>query len=448
MHSPIAQTGLFGPPNKPAFADLLAPEPLSALMRSTWTWDDRALRRDMSALLVGIDAAPLATDGAPDNARAATLRARVYSSAARFVAEVLGPKLIADTGNPLRANFLEDATEPARFNQEARLAFRQARMEARSYVAACTQEVDHSSEPSWRGLVAADGTYGLAAAMRSYGYALNASEFYASVGMAWQTVHSIAGTSTAAADIADRLLSQSLSATLAVAEQSGGWDPATVRTRAVKHDDGWLLTGVKQFVPTADEAGLLLVIARSTAGPSLFAVERSAQGLAISALKSTDATRPLFEVQLSDTPATLLSVEGAGGRLMTRAMDLATTALAAEQVGLIERAAALLVATSDPDDAVAHEDRLTEITVDHAAATTLWCRALDEDAAASPHASAAAAAAHIGCSAAAMRSAVAAADLLGPSDETDALLLRAQSASLLFGGPALSHERLLERLGI
>ncbi len=29
------------------FADALDPETLSALMRSTWTWDDRALRRDL-----------------------------------------------------------------------------------------------------------------------------------------------------------------------------------------------------------------------------------------------------------------------------------------------------------------------------------------------------------------------------------------------------------------
>jgi hypothetical protein len=54
----------------------------------------------------------------------------------------------------------------------------------------------------------------------------------------------------------------------------------------------------------------------------------------------------------------------------------------------------------------------------------------------------------VGCSRAALHSATVAARLLGASDETAALLRRAQSANLLFGGPALSHERLLERLGV
>ena len=42
----------------------------------------------------------------------------------------------------------------------------------------------------------------------------------------------------------------------------------------------------------------------------------------------------------------------------------------------------------------------------------------------------------------------AAAELLGPSADTAALFHRALSGTLLFGGPAMSHERLLERLGV
>jgi alkylation response protein AidB-like acyl-CoA dehydrogenase len=123
-------------------------------------------------------------------------------------------------------------------------------------------------------------------------------------------------------------------------------------------------------------------------------------------------------------------------------IDLATTALAAEQVGVIEKAMNHVAAArpSVPDFA--------EMTVEHAAALSLWQRAVNEQAAASADASPLAAAAHIGCSRAAVRSATVAAQLLGPSDETDTLLRRAQSANLLFGGPALCHERLLERLGV
>ncbi|MEB3071694.1 hypothetical protein [[Mycobacterium] vasticus] len=40
------QLGLAG------FGEFLTPETVYALMRSTWTWDDRAPRRDLGALLV------------------------------------------------------------------------------------------------------------------------------------------------------------------------------------------------------------------------------------------------------------------------------------------------------------------------------------------------------------------------------------------------------------
>jgi hypothetical protein len=83
---------------------------------------------------------------------------------------------------------------------------------------------------------------------------------------------------------------------------------------------------------------------------------------------------------------------------------------------------------------------MAEVTLDHVAAASLWRRALAEQTAGSAGFSAAAAAAHIGCSRAAVRSATAAAAVVGPSEQTDSLLRRSLSANLLFGGPALSHE--------
>lgn len=431
------------PTTQVAFDDLLTSDSLSALMRSTWTWDDRALRRDLATLLTELDAARAATPN-ESSAHVDTLRARAHSSAARFVAAVLGPKLIADTGNPLRAHFLADAIDLAQFDRAAASSFAEVRVQALEYVAAQTRDLDYPAEVDWMGLVTTDGAQGLGAAMRGFGYSLSDSSFFGNVGLAWQTLRAVIGDSTAADDYADKIQSGGLSATLAVAEQTGSWDPALVKTRAVETDDGWRLTGIKQFVPAADGADVYLVIARSTAGPSLFAVENPASGLTVTSLDVIDSTRPLSQLDLSETPAVLLGTEGAGGRLMLKAIDLAMTALAAEQVGLIERAMALLVEhAADLPDAPAFETRVAGVTLDHVAAAALWRRALAADAG-----DAAAAAAHVGCSAAAVRAATAAAELLGPSEETDALLRRALSASLLFGGPALSHERLLERLGV
>jgi alkylation response protein AidB-like acyl-CoA dehydrogenase len=429
-----------------AFAQLLNADTLSALMRSTWTWDDRALRRDLAVLLVDLDAARAAAtsdDSRHARARAETLQARALSSAAQFVAAVLGPKLIADTGNPLREHFVASAFDPGGFDRAAADGFASVRDDAPDYIAAKTEQLEYPSASSWMDLVRDDGVAGLGAALRGYGNSLSDSPFFGNVGLAWQTLQAVTRDAEKAIEYADQIAAGTLSATLAAAEQTGSWDPALVKTRAVETPGGWQLTGLKQFVPAAEDADVVFVIARSTAGPSLFAIKTSAPGVEVTPLDVMDATRPLSQIELADTPAVLLGTEGAGGRLMMRAIDLATTALAAEQVGLIEKAMSMLVGRT-----AEFEARVAEVALDHVAATGLWRRALALDAAGSADAAGAAAAAHVGCSAAAVRAATAAAELLGPSSETDAVLRRALSGSLLFGGPALSHERLLERLGV
>jgi len=417
------------------FEDLLTPESLSALMRSTWTWDDRALRHDLAMLLVDLDAAREAATDDETIDHAETLQARALAAGAEFVASVLGPSLIADTGNTLRGRFVADAVDPARFVRNASSAIARVREGAAAYVAR-QAAVDYAPESTWTTLLTGEGHRGLASAMRAYGYHLHGSGYFGTAGLAWQTLIAIGE-----AEYTKAIESGSISATLAVAEQSGSWDPALVRTKAVHGTGGWQLSGAKLFVPSAEGADVLLVMARSIAGPSLFAVERAAPGLRVTPLTGVDETRPLYQVEFADTPAALVSPEGGGGRLMTTAIDHATTALAAEQVGLIEKAIHLLAPAAE-------SEQVADVTLDHVAAASLWRRALAEQTAGSADFSAAAAAAHIGCSRAAVRAATAAAAVAGASDETDALLRRAQSANLLFGGPALSHERLLERLGV
>lgn len=424
-----------------AFEDLLTAEKLSELMRSTWTWDDRALRHDLADLLVDLDAEHTAAANAETADHAEALQARALAVGAEFVATVLGPNLMADTGNRARQHFVAGAVEPARFVRAASSAFAAVRKQAPAY-AARHAAMDYTPESTWTSLLGNDGNRGLASAMRAYGYDLCASGFFATAGLAWQALHAIETESDRAAGYAKAIETEGLSATVAVAEQSGSWDPALVRAKAVRGASDWQISGAKLFVPAADHADVILVIARSIAGPSLFAVERTAPGLRVTPLSVIDETRPLYAVELADTPATLLGAEGGGGRLIMTAIDLACTALAGEQVGLIEKAMRLLGPASTS------EDQLAEVTLDHVAAMSLWRRAVSEQAAGSVNASSAAAAAHIGCSRAAVHAATVAAAVVGPSEETDELLRRSLSANLLFGGPALSHERLLDRLGV
>jgi hypothetical protein len=116
------------------------------------------------------------------------------------------------------------------------------------------------------------------------------------------------------------------------------------------------------------------------------------------------------------------------------------TAIAGEQVGLIERAVGVLVKHAQDGSL---EEELTQTALDHASAVSLWTQALGPDSDV-----ASAAMAHIGCSTASLRVASLTAEVASDSEEAATILRRALSASLLLGGPAVFHERLLDRLGI
>jgi alkylation response protein AidB-like acyl-CoA dehydrogenase len=90
-------------------AAALTPDRLSALMRATWTWDDRALRRDLSQLLTDMMATSHLNARAfrhmqagaapgPEMSVAKLMYAQNLTRAAHFVSELLGPRIIADTG--------------------------------------------------------------------------------------------------------------------------------------------------------------------------------------------------------------------------------------------------------------------------------------------------------------------------------------------------------------
>lgn len=87
----------------------LSPERLGAFMRATWTWDDRALRHELGELLVDVlatehlnaRAARAARAGAtpgPEASISKLMHAHNLTKASHFASHVLGPRIIADTG--------------------------------------------------------------------------------------------------------------------------------------------------------------------------------------------------------------------------------------------------------------------------------------------------------------------------------------------------------------
>jgi alkylation response protein AidB-like acyl-CoA dehydrogenase len=141
---------------------------------------------------------------------------------------------------------------------------------------------------------------------------------------------------TARKELLTGIAAGELTATLAHAEPNGRWDPAGIEMTAQKTGEGFSLSGAKRWVLDGHTADVLLVVARSDDGLSLFRVEADAAGLARTLVPSLDTTRKLAQLDFDGTPATKLSA-GDQTETFTRVLALTQAALAAEQVGGAQR---------------------------------------------------------------------------------------------------------------
>jgi alkylation response protein AidB-like acyl-CoA dehydrogenase len=121
-------------------------------------------------------------------------------------------------------------------------------------------------------------------------------------------------------------------ATLAFAEPNGRWDVGGISMRARPQGGGFALTGSKCHVIDGHTADVILVAARTDAGVGVFRVAGDAKGLVRTPLPELDLTRKLARLDFDATPATEIS-QGDQTAALERVIALATTALAAEQVG-------------------------------------------------------------------------------------------------------------------
>ena len=119
-------------------------------------------------------------------------------------------------------------------------------------------------------------------------------------------------------------------ATVAFADDRG---PAA---RATLDGGVWRLDGAKTLVLDGAHADLVLVVAQAADELGFFAVEGSAAGLGRRKLAGLDLTRQLALLDFSGTPARRLVAEDAAGALH-HVLDLASVALAAEQLGGLRR---------------------------------------------------------------------------------------------------------------
>ena len=147
-------------------------------------------------------------------------------------------------------------------------------------------------------------------------------------------------------------------ATLAFTEDDGSWEPGAIRLAASLSSSsqasssqasssqassnqaggGWVLDGHKSFVLDGHTASLILAVARTDAGLSVFAVQADADGLTRRQLPTLDQTRRLARLEFSSVPARLISEPGEAAAILSRTLDIAAIAQAAEQLGGAQRA--------------------------------------------------------------------------------------------------------------
>jgi alkylation response protein AidB-like acyl-CoA dehydrogenase len=135
-----------------------------------------------------------------------------------------------------------------------------------------------------------------------------------------------------------------------LSEAGSGSDAASLRLKAAREGDEWVLDGTKLWVTNASQAGIFLVLARSNPDLSLahkgitaFLVERGSAGLSISkhedkmGLRASDTAELVFE-EVRVPIANQLGAEGEGFRVAMSALDNGRIGVGAQALGIARAA--------------------------------------------------------------------------------------------------------------
>lgn len=143
-------------------------------------------------------------------------------------------------------------------------------------------------------------------------------------------------------EILPKLADGSETATAAVLEQSGRWEPGEIRATAVKTTNGWAVTGTKHFVSYGDVTDRLIVAARTGDGEkdiSLFLINRQSDGISSEALGHATGvpTSVLTLNEVSINEARLIGEENRGWALIEELMLRGAAFRAVQLAGLGRR---------------------------------------------------------------------------------------------------------------
>ncbi|MFT3916053.1 MAG: acyl-CoA dehydrogenase family protein [Anaeromyxobacteraceae bacterium] len=141
---------------------------------------------------------------------------------------------------------------------------------------------------------------------------------------------------------------EAVAGAFALSEPHSGSDAAAMRTRATRRGGGWVLEGEKQWITSGDVAGVLVVWARTSAGPgargiTAFAVEGGAKGLTVGrheekmGIRASSTVSLAFEgVEVGDDA--VLGTPGEGFKIALSALDGGRIGIASQAVGTMRAA--------------------------------------------------------------------------------------------------------------
>jgi acyl-CoA dehydrogenase len=172
------------------------------------------------------------------------------------------------------------------------------------------------------------------------------SVFGTNVGIGSQAI-TISGSDDQKAQWLPRIASGEIITSFALTEAEAGSDSGSVRTRAVRDGDDYLLSGSKRYITNADKASLFTVMARTSEeagskGVSAFLVPRDLPGvrIGIPEKKMGQQGANVCDVHFDDVrvpAANRLGEEGQGFRIAMQVLDRGRLHISALCVGIAER---------------------------------------------------------------------------------------------------------------
>lgn len=175
----------------------------------------------------------------------------------------------------------------------------------------------------------------LSVVLEELGRALLPGPFLSTVVMAANAIL-LGGTEEQKQELLPRIAEGESVLTLALFETPHGTSTGDIDMGVDTSADGWVLSGTKTNVLDAQIADTLLVAARTENGLSLFTVPAGAAGVTIKPVPTLDTTRRQATVGFDGVElaaGALLGTEGAAAAVIDAVLQLASVALALEQVG-------------------------------------------------------------------------------------------------------------------